>query len=438
MRDMSFMSKLTAFFRINLRRLARYAAGFVLALIALWSCEKYKDPFSANNSSPGVLLFEFKPDLDLPDASLRADGDSLKYKQGERYAMALRYLDSESQQKGRTLQAYFRFIAGSGRVFCTQFSNPSGDGLTFEVPAQFDDEIFVEPDHAGPMDLQLELSDGVKYSELKTASTIFFENLKPVVRFQAVTGSEQNPPYRVSYNAANSLDRDGEIASYTWSFGDNSSRVTLGAGASSTSHDYLQSGAFIVRLIIKDDEGALDSLDQVVTTVNQAPIAALNVTPTSGRTPLTITYNARGSRDRDGKIVAYDVTFGDGMSSQADSGSHTYTNESPPNNPFAVQLTVRDNVGATSTQTVLVTAVRLVPDFNWQDCDLGNVTFISSSAGQIDNYEWDFGDGNRQTGASLSTVRYNYARSGEYPVRLRISNGQVTTEITKQVKIPCN
>ena len=164
----------------------------------------------------------------------------------------------------------------------------------------------------------------------------------------------------------------------------------------------------------------------------------MNVTPTSGKTPLTITYNALGSRDRDGEIVAYDVTFGDGMSSQEASGSHTYTHESPPNNPFAVQLTVRDNVGASNTQTRSVTVVALVPDFAWQDCDLGNVTFISKSTGQIDGYEWDFGDGNRQSGANLSTVRYQYARSGQFPVRLTVSIGQVTDYIVKEVKIPCN
>ncbi|MGH7491281.1 MAG: PKD domain-containing protein [bacterium] len=434
------MSILTAFIKEEMPTWPRYAAAILLALMALWSCEKYKDPFSANNSSPGILVFEFKPDLDLPDASLRADGDSLKYKPGQAYAVALSYRDAESQSQDRNLRASFRFVAGSGRVSSNEFSNPSGDGLTFDVPAQFDDEIFVLPNRAGVVDLQLELSDGVKYSEVRTASTTFFENLKPVVRFQATTGSEQNPPYRVSYNAANSLDRDGSIENYTWSFGDNSSRVILGIGASSTSHDYLQSGSFVVRLIVKDDEGALDSLDQVVTTVNQPPIAALNVTPTSGKTPLTITYNALGSRDRDGDIVAYDVTFGDGMSSQEPSGSHTYTHESPPNNPFAVQLTVRDNVGATGTQSRPVTVVTLEANFVWQDCDLGNVTFISTSSGQIDGYEWDFGDGDRQSGANLSTVRKEYARSsgeGAYPVRLRISNGQVTTEVVKQVKIPC-
>ena len=413
-----------------------------LATMAWWACEKYKDPFSAGNNAPGISLFEFKPDLTLPDASLRADGDSLKFKAGESYPVALRYLDAESQRSNRLLRARFTFAAGnSGRVSSSKFDNPSGDGLNFEVPAQFDGDILVFPDKAGALDLQLELSDGVKTTDVATASTMFFENLKPLVRFQAAAGNQQNPPYRFTFNAANSFDRDGTIQSYSWSFGDNSPRVTLGVGANSTSHDYLLSGSFVVRLIIKDDEGALDSLDQEVTTFNQLPTAALSVTPTFGKVPLTITYNARGSRDRDGTIVAYDVTFGDGMSSQADSGSHTYMRDSPPNSPFNVQLTVRDNVGATSTQSATVTVVTLAADFMWQDCNLGRVTFISTSTGQIENYEWDFGDGNTRVGTNLSTVRYEYQdQSGPegYRVRLRVSIGQVTAEISKQVKIPCN
>ncbi len=426
-------------------RLSFWHAAWVLcALIASWSCEKYKDPFSANNSAPSISRFEFKPDTNLPDASLRADGDSLKFKTGQTYPVVLRYSDAESKSKNRPLQARFSFVAGSGRVSSNKFSNPSGDGLTFEVPAQFDDEILVLPDRAGAVDLQLELSDGIKAAGIATASTMFFPNLKPLVRFQTQTGGEQNPPYGVDFNAANSVDRDGKISSYTWSFGDNSARNT--SLSNTIHHEYLQSGSFTVRLIIKDDEGATDSLDQVVTTFNQQPIAALSVTPTTGGAPLTIIYNARGSRDRDGRIVAYDVTFGDGMSSQSDSGSHTYTRDSPANSPYAVQLTVRDNVGATNTQTIPVTVITPpVADFIWQRCDLGNVTFVSTSydpmppIDPIDNYEWNFGDGSpAQSGGALSTVQHEFPTSDVYNVSLTVRIRGVTGTVTKQVQIPCN
>lgn len=432
----------------NRRLLAGHGMAIVavswLALFVLWSCESHKDPFSANNTAPAIRNFAFKPDVTLPDPRLRASGDSLKYRPDEAYAIALQYEDAELRNKSRALRATFKFVAGSGRLVSNHFTNPSADGLAFDLPPQLNDEIFLVPAKSGIVDLQLQISDGVKDSEVKLASTTFFENLKPLVRFRAQVGGEQNPPYGVDFDASSSTDRDGAIATYVWAFGDNSSPVT--SRSSTVHHDYLRSGSYTVRLIIKDDEGAADSLDQVVTTFNQPPVAALSVTPTVGSAPLAIIYNARGSRDRDGEIVSYDITFGDGASSQADSGSYTYLRDSPPNSPYNVQLTVRDNVGATSTQSVQVTVVTPpVADFIWQDCDLGNVTFISTSYDpnappndQIDNYEWDFGDGNMQSGANLSTVRHNYERSGEYPVRLRVRNRNVTGEIVKQVKIPCN
>ncbi|MDZ7268098.1 MAG: PKD domain-containing protein [candidate division KSB1 bacterium] len=423
--------------------LALVAAG-LLALGSLWSCESHKDPFSAGNTAPVIRNFAFKPDVTLPDARLRASGDSLKYRAGEAYAIALQYEDAELRNKNRPLRASFKFLAGSGRLVSTHFSNPGADGLSFDVPPQLNDEIFLIPAKSGIVDLQLQISDGVKDSEVKLASTTFFENLKPLVRFRVQLGGQQNPPYGVDFDASSSTDRDGTISAYVWSFGDNSSRVT--SRSSTIHHDYLRSGSYTVRLIIRDEEGAADSLDRVVTTFNQPPVAALSVTPTVGSAPLTIIYNARGSRDGDGEIVAYDITFGDGGSSQADSGSYTYLRDSPPNSPYVVRLTVRDNVGATSSETVPVTVVTPpVADFIWRDCDLGNVTFISTSYDPnappndaIDNYEWDFGDGTMESGATLSTVRHSYARSGEYPVQLRVRNRNVTGEVIKQVKIPCN
>jgi PKD repeat protein len=322
------------------------ACGLMFALL---SCEKHKDPFSASNTQPFIAVFEFKPDLTLPDASLRADGDSLKFRAGNSYPIALIYEDVESNAGNRKLRAHFRFVTGSGAITSNKFSNPSSDGLSFDIPASLDDEIFLTPDKSGLVDLQLQISDGVKLSETKNAATMFFENLKPVVRFRTQVGSQLQPPYGVDFDASTSADRDGEIDTYTWNFGDGEPSVTT--RSNTIHHDYKISGTFSVRLKIKDTEGASDSLDQTVTTANEAPVAALSVTPLSGKAPLTIIYSARGSRDRDGSIVAYDITFGDGMNSQADSGSHTYTRDGD----YPVRLIVRDNLGATNSLTRSVT-----------------------------------------------------------------------------------
>lgn len=317
--------------------------------LVLLSCEKHKDPFSASNTKPFITNFVFKPDLTLPDASLRADGDSLKFKKGGSYAIALQYEDTESKVSNRKLRAHFKFVAGSGKISSNKFSNPSSDGLSFDIPASFDDEIFLTPDKAGLVDLQLQITDAVKLSETKIASTTFFENLRPVVRFTASVPNQSQPPYGADFNASTSADRDGEIDTYTWNFGDGEPRVTT--RSNTIHHDYKRSGTFTVRLLIRDTEGLADSLDQTVTTANEAPVASLSITPLSGKAPLTIIYSARGSRDRDGSVAAYDISFGDGQSSQADSGTHTYTRDGD----YPVRLIVRDNLGATNSLTRNVT-----------------------------------------------------------------------------------
>ncbi len=325
----------------TLRAKILFACSFVF-LFALLSCEKHKDPFSASNSNPALSVFKFKPNIGLPDFRLSTRGDSLKFKPGQGYRLALQYVDAESNKGNRKLRAHFRFITGSGKITSNRFSNPSSDGLSFDVPAQLDTlaEVYLTPDNAELVGLQLQITDGVKLSETRITSTTFFENLAPVVRFSPPQPNDNEPPYQMDFDASASKDRDGEIETYTWNFGDGEPSETT--NAVTITHVYKVSGTFTVRLKIKDIEGATDSLDRTVTTSNAAPVAALSVTPVSGKAPLTVVYNARGSRDSDGMIASYDVSFGDGQSSQADSGSHQYTRDGD----YSVILRVRDNIGA--------------------------------------------------------------------------------------------
>ena len=82
--------------------------------------------------------------------------------------------------------------------------------------------------------------------------------------------------------------------------------------------------------------------------VDQAPIAGLSASPTSGNAPLTVTFNASSSTDpnlADGDAVgSYTFTFGDGTPSVTQPGptiSHTYTAPSSAGDYFAT-LTVND------------------------------------------------------------------------------------------------
>lgn len=97
--------------------LAAVAGMFVLGI--LLSCETHKDPFSGSNSSPVITNFTFRPDVTLPDLRLRSSGDSLKFKAGEAYAIALQYEDAELKNKDRNLR-------GSGKPNHAGEQQPQG------------------------------------------------------------------------------------------------------------------------------------------------------------------------------------------------------------------------------------------------------------------------------------------------------------------------
>jgi PKD repeat protein len=84
---------------------------------------------------------------------------------------------------------------------------------------------------------------------------------------------------------------------------------------------------------------------------NQAPTAKLSVTPATGTAPVAVTASTAGSTDVDGTIAATTISWGDGTSTAAASGSHTYSTAGS----YTVKATVTDDRGATSTASATIT-----------------------------------------------------------------------------------
>lgn len=327
----------------------------VSAGIFIVACEKHKDPFSANNVKPAIADFRFKSDNVLPNGRT----DSLKFKIGASYKLYLQYDDREfSNSTTRKLKATFSFESGSGKISNDQFGEASGGGLTFEgAPGKFDGDLLFVPEAPGVVRVKLQLSDGVKTSDLLQASTTFFENLKPAPAFTYRLLTQTNP-YRVEFNPAPSQDRDGDIkkAQFVWSFGDGSPNSVI-VGPSIVTHDYNNAGEYRVRLRILDSDGATskaDSTEQFVPTANQPPQAALKISPTtSGKVDFNIDYTAEGSFDPDGMISSFKVLFGDGDTSQEKAGKHTFKVDGN----YRVTVIVKDNFGLADTAVVSVQVV---------------------------------------------------------------------------------
>lgn len=96
-------------------------------------------------------------------------------------------------------------------------------------------------------------------------------NAAPTARFTAapVSGSA---PLAVQLDASGSSDSDGSIATYTWSFGDN----TPTASGATTSHTFQAPGTYTVSLTVTDNHGATGSMTSQIT-ASQAGAGLANV-----------------------------------------------------------------------------------------------------------------------------------------------------------------
>lgn len=92
---------------------------------------------------------------------------------------------------------------------------------------------------------------------------------------------------------------------------------------------------------------------------NFPPQAVATATPSSGYSPLNVSFSSDGSSDPEGKFLIFLWDFGDGTTSNAPNPSHTYIAARVTS--FDATLTVTDVSGASSTANTTVTVGSLPP-----------------------------------------------------------------------------
>lgn len=236
---------------------------------------------------------------------------------------------------------------------------------------------------------------------------------------------------KCNFDASTSGDPDGSIATYSWNFGDNTS---AGAGSTPT-HEYAESGSYVVKLTVTDNRGAIASKSvtvQVAVPVNQAPTAGF----TTQCAALSCSFDASGSADSDGSITKYEWNFGDGVTGGGVNASHAFTAA----DTYTVTLKVTDNDGAVAEKAGSVqvfSAPNQAPVAAFVASGSGlNGAFDGTSSTDdsgVTAYDWKFGDGTTGTGP---TPTHAYSGSGVYTVTLTATDAAgLTSDAVKQLTI---
>ncbi|MEM6628567.1 MAG: PKD domain-containing protein, partial [Bacteroidota bacterium] len=258
--------------------------------------------------------------------------------------------------------------------------------------------------------------------------TVNEANLRPSAAFTA-TPPVGTAPLTVSFNSGASVDPDGTIQTYAWNFGDG----TTANGANPT-HTYTAVGTYEARLIITDNDGALDTaIANIIVNppLNITPVAQFVATPIIGAPPLAVSFDANTSNDPDGVIQTYAWDFGDGNTGMGVTATHTYAAVGT----YTAQLTVTDDSAATNTFAVTITvrAANVAPVASFTATPtIGDapllVAFDASASndpdGTIQNYAWDFGDGTTSLGI---TANHTYTVAGTYTAQLTVTDDSLAT-----------
>jgi gliding motility-associated-like protein len=224
----------------------------------------------------------------------------------------------------------------------------------------------------------------------------------------------------------------GNIATWTWDFGDGSPIVT---GQANPTHTYTTTGTFSVTLVVTTTTGCIDTLVAPVSTT-APPVPLFAADTLNGCSPLCVNFTDQSTVGV-GAINAWLWDFGDGSTpSTAQNPQHCYTTPGT----YDVTITVSSGPGCFSTLSypayitaypspvAIGTATPPVTTVVNTDVDFADI-----STGNPVTWSWDFGDpSSLNDTSSAPTAEWTYPQDAgsSYTVTLTVSNQYGCTDDT--------
>ncbi len=178
-------------------------------------------------------------------------------------------------------------------------------------------------------------------------------------------------PLTVHFDATTSEDTDGEIVTTSWDFGDGkSSELEI------VNHTFLaltERTTYTVTLTVVDDDFGTDRVTQTIDVLPSenggggvgAPVARIVADRIIGRTPLTVSFDARTSEGGAGAITQYQWHFGDDTEGTGSQVFHKY--EPDVTAEYTVTLYVWNDEGDMDAEQVRIIVIVPTDDAGDED-----------------------------------------------------------------------
>lgn len=277
---------------------------------------------------------------------------------------------------------------------------------------------------AGTYAVRLVASNDVGEDDETVTITVLDKAPPPVAAF------EFSPPTVRAGEPVQFVDRStgGPVARWRWSWGDG----TRDSSGNPVTHVFQRDGSYTVRLEV-ENSGGRDVAERTIRVLPPLPRAAFTVSPSSVRVGQEIQFT-----DRSDSATSWRWAFGDGDTSTERNPRHAYRERGT----YTVTLTVTNSNGEQSQHSERVSVDPRPPAGTIAATPATGITTSTDVAFSFrqapnsdapESYEWDFGDGGRATGES---VTHRFARGGTFEVHLTVRNqGNAPVTITRRVDV---
>lgn len=168
------------------------------------------------------------------------------------------------------------------------------------------------------------------------------------VTARIAASSTQGPvPLTVTFSGAQSSSLNAGALAYTWGFAGDGQAATQIA-----THTFADPGLYTVTLRVTDAAAEEDVTSIDVRVQGDPPVAAIQADTNSGRAPLLVRFDGRGSYADDDVIRDYAWDFGDGSDASRRPAPSNYYEQA---GQFTVTLTVTTAGGVSDTTTTVIT-----------------------------------------------------------------------------------